>query len=259
MHNLHLLMNIFLCANRREDHLDKEIAASGYLKEVQEFNEVFQIEQHIQETGDNESTDSEEGDDYEKEGIINNEEEITEMKIQMETLCQDFKEETTVRSLSEGIEDQSLEPIIEDGQESTVSSTVKKDEEKYSEESKGKNYSRKKGKDLDREARMTLIKQLARARELRQKAEENGEQSPLLEDFIDDSVSDLCSMMSFSTTASTIAPRDVKHRTQKDLKRRTKQQISKKNLRVKGEANACRRTRKQNEAMIKEASGWDEY
>ncbi|XP_071539229.1 uncharacterized protein RIOK2 [Panulirus ornatus] len=244
----------------REDHLDREIAASGYNKEVLEFNDRFQVWQHLEEeTGEDESGHSEEGDYYEEEGTTHNKEEITEMKIHIEALCQNLKEETSITSLCEGMEDQSIEPVLEDGQESSSSDIVIKNKREDSKQNESKNCFRKKGKDLDQEARMILIKQLARARELRQKAEETGEQPPLLDDFIDDSLSDMCSVKSFSTVASTIAPRDVKRRTQKDLERRAKRQISKKNLRVKGEANAHRRTKIQNEALKKEIAGWDEF
>ncbi|XP_042227115.1 serine/threonine-protein kinase rio2-like isoform X2 [Homarus americanus] len=228
---------------QREYSLDKEIAASGYLKDVQAFNQELKDERDAQDSEDSDSTCSDE-----QEAAVTNEETIREMKLQTETLCENLKEETNIGNLCEDFEDQSLEAVLEDQEEN--------DEEKGN---MAKRCSKKKGKDLDREARMALIKQLAKARELRQKVEENGDEKPLLDDVIDMTVSDICSVKSFSTTTSSISPRDIKFRMQKNLERREKKQVSKKNLRVKGEANAYRRAKKQNDAAIKETAGWDDY
>ncbi|XP_045618945.1 uncharacterized protein [Procambarus clarkii] len=244
-----------LCPNFEEDiqreyNLDKEIAASGYLREVQEFNQELQVGQDMQEAEQSEGSESEEEDDFNQEDTKQNQEEITELKLLTETLCKDLKDETSIGDLCEKLEDQSLEVVLEEEHEE------KNDEEKRK---TAKKCSKSKGKHLDHEARTALIRQLAKARELRQQAEENGEDPPILEDLIDDSFSDICSIKSFSTTTSSIAPREVKHRTHKDLQRREKKQISKKSLRVKGEANAFKRNKHENEAVIKESTGWDDY
>ncbi|KAK8742204.1 hypothetical protein OTU49_002176, partial [Cherax quadricarinatus] len=241
----------------REYNLDKEVAASGYQREIQEFNEELKVGQDVQEGEESDSSTPSEDDDDEEEETEDAEEDIAEMKLQTEALCKDLKEETSIQNLCEDLQDQALDIVTEDNKEVADKVLGKKNEGENLRENKTNNCRKEKGKHLNHEARLALIKQLAKARELRQKAEENGEEPPLLEDVIDDSFSDLCSIRSFSTVASSISPQDVKHRTQKDLIRREKKQVSKKNLRVKGEANAFRRIKKQNEAVIKESSGWD--
>ncbi|XP_063605493.1 uncharacterized protein LOC134780613 [Penaeus indicus] len=124
---------------------------------------------------------------------------------------------------------------------------------------KQKELNERRKKDGNKEARLLFIKHLANAREVRQLCEENGEEAPPLGDLLQETMSDVHSVCSFSTTASTIEPEEIKRRMQKDLTRREKKQISKKNLRVKGEANAYRRSKLANEATIKESVGWDEY
>lgn len=240
--------------------MDKEIAASGYLREVQEFNKELRVGQVTQETDEDEGSESDDEEDDNTTETAENEEEITELKVQTENLCRDLKEEVSINNVCEDLEDQSLEPVAEDDEEDPkTQDPVKEVEEDGSEEeSKPENCPRKKGKEMDSAARMALIKQLARARELRQKAEENGDET-LLDDLMGDSVSDICSVRSFSTTASTISPSTVKHRTQKDLTKREKKQVSKKNMRVKGEANAFNRQKKENVATIRDSAGWDDY
>lgn len=185
------------------------------------------------------------------------------MKQQTEELCKDLKEETILSELQDTVEVESLDLAPEDsspdfGRKDSKERKIKGDPEESFEMQEESTF-RRKGKQIQQEARMALIKQLAKAREARQQAEENGEEPPLLENFIDDSLSDVCSVRSFSTTASSIDPRDVKHRTHKDLERRQKKQVSKKNLRVKGEANAYRRIKKQNEATLRDYAGWDDF
>lgn len=175
-----------------------------------------------------------------------------------------MKEETALSELQDIVERKFLEPVAEDSspdcKEDNQGSGKEWERNPEDMEEKQEDGShRKKGKQLQQEARMTLIKQLAKVREARQRAEENGEEPPSLEDFMDDSLSDICSVKSFSTTASSIDPRDIKHRTHRDLERRQKKQVSKKNLRVKGEANAYRRIKKQNEATARDHVGWDDF
>lgn len=189
---------------------------------------------------------------------------VKEMKHQTEELCKDLKEETTLSELQDTTEGESLDPIPEDFSPDDSTESIKEkvkveEDPEERDEVQMESTCKKKGKQIQQEARMALIKQLAKAREARQRAEENGEEPPLLEDFIDDSLSDVCSIRSFSTTASSIDPRDVKHRTHRDLERRQKKQVSKKNLRVKGEANAYRRMKKQNESTVREYAGWDDF
>ena len=237
---------IIICIDRKEYSLDKEVAASGYLREVQEFDDEFEIGKGI---NDHET---EEDETYSSEDeATHDDKDVKEMKEQTEELCKDLKDETSLQELEDTIEGQSLDAIPENP---PADSSGEDSEEKEVEE----NNPRKKGKRLQQEARMALIKQLAKAREARQMAEEKGEDPPSLEDFIDDSFSEVCSVRSFSTTASSIDPREVKHRTNKDLERRQKKQISKKNLRVKGEANAFRRTKHQNENTVRDLAGWDD-
>lgn len=245
---------IIFCFDRKEYSLDKEIAASGYLREVQEFDEEFEVGKTINETEDSDvhETEGDETDSSEDEPE-HDDKVVKEMKEQIEEMCKDLKDETTLGELKDTTEGRSLDPVPEDP--IANSSGEDSGEKEKMEESN----SRKKGKQLQQEARMALIKQLAKAREARQQAEEKGEDPPSLEDFIDDSLSDVCSVRSFSTTASSIDPREVKHRTHRDLEKRHKKQISKKNLRVKGEANAFRRVKKQNEATARDHSGWDDW
>ncbi|ROT63355.1 putative serine/threonine-protein kinase RIO2 [Penaeus vannamei] len=172
-------------------------------------------------------------------------EELVRLQDEMETLCKELNIEKNLEN------DESEELNKDTKKEEEVEETPSEVSERHSR--------RKKGKDADRDARLLFIKQLAKARELRQHCEENGEEAPPLEDMIDDSMSDIHSVRSFSTTASTIEPEEIKRRLQKDLTRREKKQVSKKNLRVKGEANAYRRSKLANAATIKESVGWDEY
>lgn len=250
---------------KKEYSLDKEIAASGYSREVQEFDEELEVGKPIEEEEDEDGeVDGDENDEDSSEDEPSHDD-VKEMKQQTEELCKDLKEETTLSELQETVEGKSLDPVPEDSSSDCSTKDigekdkeVKGDPDEKDEVEKESN-NRKKGKHLQQEARMALIKQLAKAREARQRAEEKGEEPPLLEDFIDDSLSDICSVRSFSTTASSINPKDVKHRTHRDLERRQSKQVSKKNLRVKGEANAYRRTKKQNEATLRDCAGWDDF
>ncbi|KAK3856113.1 hypothetical protein Pcinc_037536 [Petrolisthes cinctipes] len=253
---------------QREYNLDKEIAASGYLREVQEFDQELQVGKSMNTAEETEELDdeSEDEDDYEDEPVPN-EEDLTELREQTELLCKDLKEKDHVENVCKKLENHTLENSDEQESEDEGESSLNVADEKKGKDSNNDTTcvtessapSRKKGKELQAEARLALIKQLARARELRQKAEEAGEEPPLIDDLIDDSISDICSIRSFSTTKSSIAPGEIKHRTSKDLDRRQKRQISKKNLRVKGEANAYRRNKKENQSTIRDMSGWDEY
>lgn len=260
-------MSDIFCFDRKEYSLDKEIAASGYSREVQEFDEELEVGKPI---GEEEDKDGEVGGDENDEDSSENElshddDNVKEMKQQTEELCKDLKEYTTLSELQDTVEGKVLDPVPEDfSSDCSTKDIEEKDKEvegdpDEKDEVEKESNNRKKGKHLQQEARMALIKQLAKAREARQKAEEKGEEPPLLEDFIDDSLSDICSVRSFSTTASSINPKDVKHRTHRDLERRQNKQISKKNLRVKGEANAYRRMKKQNEATVRDCAGWDEF
>lgn len=244
----------------KEYSLDKEIAASGYSKEIKEFDENYREERADErqenEDSENDSEDSEGEEESEvQEGIPD--EVVSEMKEHVETLCKDLKEDANIKSLcpdeehgeEEGPEEALCPPEEEEVADSSDKQSVKS----------GRHSRKKKARDTNDEARLALVRQLAKAREIRQQAEKNGEEVPSLNDLIDDSMSDICSVLSFSTTASTIPPEEVKKRMAKDLERRDKKQISKKNLRVKGEANAYRRSRKENADTIKESTGWDEY
>uniref|UniRef100_A0A0P4WHN5 Serine/threonine-protein kinase RIO2 n=1 Tax=Scylla olivacea TaxID=85551 RepID=A0A0P4WHN5_SCYOL len=244
----------FECDVKKEYSLDKEIAASGYQREVQEFNEEFEVGKAIHETEDSDDHEEEDESDFSGDEPEHNDKDVREMKEQTEELCKDLKDETTLGELKDTAEGQSLDSVPENPQ----GDSSEEDSEKKEKEVEKSNL-HKKGKQLQQEARMALIKQLAKAREARQQAEEKGEKPPSLEDFIDDSLSDVCSVRSFSTTASSIDPREIKHRTHRDLDRRQKKQIPKKNLRVKGEANAFRRMKKQNESVARETAGWDEW
>lgn len=297
-----MLLFSFFLTNRREANLDKEASVSGFSKEIQEFNEHFNVgkdfntidensshsdndEDEVDDEGDefdDEVDDEEEEEEYGEEDNnkvlettvkelsiydeVNKtmkeittepmEEEIAKLKQEVDILCKEMKEETSTEiHHNEEEEEKVMDKIVKELKRDNK--RIEKVEEAPSEVSE--RHRRKKGKDADRETRMLFIKQLAKARELRQHCEENGEEAPPLEDMIDDSMSDIHSVRSFSTTASTIQPEDVKRRTQRDLTRREKKQVAKKNLRVKGEANAYRRSKLANQATIKESSGWDEY
>lgn len=237
----------------KEYSLDKEVFASGYSKEIQEFDDNYRQDPTIKGNQNEEEDGGSDDEDTETDDGIQ-EEEIMEMKCQTEALCKDLKDEINIESLCQDLEEQTLDQITEETSEKPeheMSENLPKEIEKQSK--------KKKMKDLNREARLELVKQIARARELRQKAEQNGEEPSLLDDLIDDSISDICSIRSFSTTASTIPPEDIKNRMTRDLAKRDRRQISKKNLRVKGEANAYRRAKMENADAIKESSGWDEY
>lgn len=104
-----------------------------------------------------------------------------------------------------------------------------------------------------------LIRQARKARLQRKEAESKGEIPVPFEDFLSEAFDESASMCSFSTTASSIPPEKVKFRTQKDLERLQNKQISKKSLRVKGEANAFNRMKKANRETIQESIGWDFY
>lgn len=246
---------IIICFDRKEYSLDKEIAASGYLREVQEFDQEFEVGKTIDETedGDDHGTERDETDSSEDEPA-HDDKDVKKMKEETEELCKNLKDETTLEELKGTTEGESLDPVPEDPLTDSGGEDLE-EKEKEVEESNP----RKRGKQLQQEARMALIKQLAKAREARQEAEEKGEDPPSLEDFIDDSLSDVCSVRSFSTTASSIDPREVKHRTHRDLEKRQKKQISKKNIRVKGEANAFRRIKKQNEATVRDHAGFNDW
>lgn len=107
--------------------------------------------------------------------------------------------------------------------------------------------------------RVSLIQQFKKARSIRKEAEIEGRIPPSLEDVIDDTFNDSASMVSFSTTSSVIPPGKVKLLARKDIEKLQKKQISKKRIRVKGEANAFNRMKKQNNDVIKESVGWDFY
>lgn len=258
----------------REGNLDKEVSVSGFSKEIQEFNEHFKVGEDF-DTKDEDNYSSDEDEEEEEdakndedesgnEGEIPCPEEDETTKEQDQTETTGLKKEELVR-LQDEMETLCKELNIERNLENDESEELNKDTKKEEEveetpsEVSERHSRRKKGKDADRDARLLFIKQLAKARELRQHCEENGEEAPPLEDMIDDSMSDIHSVRSFSTTASTIEPEEIKRRLQKDLTRREKKQVSKKNLRVKGEANAYRRSKLANAATIKESVGWDEY
>lgn len=260
--------------NRREGNLDKEVSVSGFSKEIQEFNEHFKVGEAF-DTKDEDNYSSDEDEEEEEdakndedesgnEGEIPCPEEDETTKEQDQTETTGLKKEELVR-LQDEMETLCKELNIERNLENDESEELYKDTKKEEEveetpsEVSERHSRRKKGKDADRDARLLFIKQLAKARELRQHCEENGEEAPPLEDMIDESMSDIHSVRSFSTTASTIEPEEIKRRLQKDLTRREKKQVSKKNLRVKGEANAYRRSKLANAATIKESVGWDEY
>ncbi|KAG0716311.1 Serine/threonine-protein kinase RIO2 [Chionoecetes opilio] len=241
----------FACDIRKEYSLDKEVAASGYLRDVQEFDQEFEIGKTINESEESDD-DETEGDEYDssEDEPTHDDKEVKEMKEETEELCKDLKEKTMLSELKDRTEGQSLDLIPEDPSADSSGEEEKDEDEKRSQ--------RKKGKQLQAEARTALIQQLVKAREARHKAEENGEDPPSLGAFIDDSLSEVCSVRSFSTTASSIDPREVKHRTHKDLDRKQKKQIPKKNLRVKGEANAFKRIKNDNAAIAREHAGWDD-
>lgn len=260
------LLYIFsLVFNRRECNLDKEIAASGYLKEVQEFNQELQVGKDVTTAEETEEPDDECEDDVDDEDEPSPaaDEDLAQMREETELLCKDLKDKDHVGSLCKELENNSLENSDEKVSKGSLNITDEIEAEDKTIDTgcdtESNAPSCKKGVQLQAEARLALIKQLARARELRQKAEEAGEEPPLLDDLIDDSISDICSVRSFSTTKSSIAPGEVRYRTTKDLDRKAKKQVSKKNLRVKGEANAYRRKKKENEDAIREMSGWDDY
>lgn len=246
-------VTVRICFDRKEYSLDREIAASGYQREVQEFDEEFEVGKAVQEAEDSDDHEKDDDEsDFSGDEPEHDDKDVREMKEQTEELCKDLKDETTLRELKDTAKGEPLDSVPEN---SRADSNEEDSEEKEVKE----NSSRKKGKQLQQEARLALIKQLAKAREARQQAEEKGEKPPSLEDFIDDSLSDVCSVRSFSTTASSIDPQEIKHRTHRDLDRRQKKQIPKKNLRVKGEANAFRRMKKENESVARETAGWDEW
>ncbi|XP_047478510.1 LOW QUALITY PROTEIN: serine/threonine-protein kinase rio2-like [Penaeus chinensis] len=258
----------------REDNLDKEVSVSGFSKEIQEFNEHFKVGKDFDTVEDNSQSDEDE-EEEEEEGEDDNddndgsgeEDEIPSLEQQEASKVQDQTETTGLKKeelarLQDEIDilckELNIERTVQNSENDEVMDIIVKELNKGKEKEKElseEHARRKKGKD----ARLLFIKQLAKARELRQHYEENGEEAPPLEDLIDESISDVHSVCSFSTTASTIEPEEVKRRMQKDLTRREKKQVSKKNLRVKGEANAYRRSKLANEATIKESVGWDEY
>lgn len=66
--------------------------------------------------------------------------------------------------------------------------------------------------------------------------------------------SNTCSIRSTSTTASTIAPEEIRSRVKKSLERREKS-AQKKRITVKGEASAVTRSRRENMDTIKQCDG----
>lgn len=225
----------------REDNLDKEVSVSGFSKEIQEFNEHFNVgkdfDTTVEEEDEDEDDEEKEGEDgiddsYESgnEGEIPyleeeqaskvqdqtettslKKEELARLQDEVDTLC---KELNTERTFDNGENDEVLDMNVK---EQNMGKEEEKEVEEAPSEVSERHSRRKKGKDADREARLLFIKQLAKARELRQHCEENGEEAPPLEDMIDDSMSDIHSVRSFSTTASTIEPEEVKRRDRKSV------------------------------------------
>jgi len=225
----------------RQYDLDKEIYVTGHNKEVEEFNKACGIGKDFEEESDE---DDEESDEEEREDEDEIERNVREMQEKTDELCEELKDSTNI------------ETLIGEGEENEEQGEFDENSGSEEDEKKGKG-SKKNAKQLNLDARKALITQLAKARELRQQAEENGDEVPALDDLIDDSISDICSVRSFSTTASTIAPGAVKHRTRKEMTVREKKQVPKKAQRVKGTSNAYTRMKKENKEVIKECSGWD--
>ena len=113
-----------------------------------------------------------------------------------------------------------------------------------------KNNKLKKNKNGNESERLRIIAEMSKFREERKKIAEEGDANYFEE--IDDEAIETASVRSFSTATSTIAPSVVKIRTRKELQYRNKKQFSKKNLRVKGEANAFNREKKKNVEEIKD-------
>ncbi|XP_068210884.1 uncharacterized protein RIOK2 [Palaemon carinicauda] len=242
----------------KEYSLDTEVSASGYSREIKEFDDNYREDKVDEQLEDEDSENDSETEEEEESEIQEKipDEEVSEMKQSVDTLCKDLKEDTNIKNLCQEEEEDDTE-VAEEGVCPPEEQVI--DNSDIQSTKSGRHSRKKKTRDVNDEARLALVKQLAKAREVRQQAEKKGEEVPSLDDLIDDSMSDICSMLSFSTTASTIPPEEVKRRMAKDLDKRDKRQISKKNLRVKGEANAYRRIKKQNEDTIKDSSGWDDY
>ncbi|KAA0183968.1 hypothetical protein HAZT_HAZT010670 [Hyalella azteca] len=115
--------------------------------------------------------------------------------------------------------------------------------------------SRNTGQKLDPETRQAMMEKLVKAREQRKKAEENGEVVPNLMEVMESTRQDddRLTCISFSTRASTVDPVVLKLRAQREYEKKEQKQISKKNLRVKGEANAYTRAKKENVNNIKQS------
>lgn len=110
------------------------------------------------------------------------------------------------------------------------------------------------GQKLDPEARKALMKKVLLLRQERIRCEAAGEPVPNLLESLETCTieDDGLSGISYST-ASTINPVVLKQRAKKEVLKKERKQISKKNLRAKGEANAYTRMKKENDNTIKQS------
>ena len=225
------LMIVFFCS--REYNLDKEVAASGYSKEVEEFDSELRRNEKNDDELENENEND--GDSISEEIEEENSDSVDEIEnddgeSNGEDESENFK----------GDNDNKKSDFISIKNNSTDGADIVETNNKLDKES----------------ARLKLISEMSKLRQVRRGIEDEEDQivdnsEPTLD------TDDICSVRSFSTTASTISPNMVKHRMRRDLEKQKKREIPKKNLRVKGEANAYNRIKKQNKETIKGSVGWD--
>ena len=110
------------------------------------------------------------------------------------------------------------------------------------------------GQKLDEETRKAMRQSILRATKLKREAKERGEHVSVME-LMEGSKheDDRLSCLSFTTTGSTVDPATLKLRANKEFEKQAKKQVSKKNLRTKGEANAVNRKKRENAVNIKES------
>ncbi|KAF2351709.1 RIO2 kinase winged helix domain N-terminal [Trinorchestia longiramus] len=282
--------------------LDKEVAASGYNREVGEFDEMLRGEKtnNDEESDDTSDADDEEDEDCEGSDPEAQKGEATARETETDegeskgmdstfnaTIDMYFRSMKNVKCTSVSTNDlncckgticssdclamhqqtnsTSLPTVSEDNILSLTSSapavasssTVNDNLDTMSVSSRASRRSSKSsrntGQKLDAETRKAMMQKLVQAREQRKEAQENGETAPNLLEVMENARQDddRLTCISFSTSASTVDPAVLKMRAQKELEKMQQKQVSKKNLRVKGEANAYTRMKKENSNNIK--------
>lgn len=116
------------------------------------------------------------------------------------------------------------------------------------------------GQKLDEKTRKAMKEKLLEASRIRKEAREKGEVPPSLAELLETTKhdDDRLSCYSFSTLATSVHPKEFKMRAVKEVEKIEKKQVSKKNLRVKGEANAYTRKNRENALNIKETMACDD-